>query len=95
VTSEIVNVESDEAVDAIGSGNTAPDWEVTGDLTHLLRAERAGPQNGRTYTVTVESTDRGGNITTSRVLVKVPHDQGNSGNSGKSRKKRQQKRGRR
>ena len=89
VTSEIVHVKSDEAVDAIGSGNTAPDWEVTGDLTLLLRAERAGPQNGRTYTITVESTDRGGNITTSRVLVKVPHDQSNS------RKKRQPRRRRR
>jgi len=92
VTSKIVNVESDEAVDAKGSGNTAPDWEVTGDLTLLLRAERAGPQNGRTYTVTVESTARSGRTTNSRVLVKVPHDQGNSGKSRKKRQKRGQKR---
>ena len=44
--------------------------------TLLLRAERAGPGNGRVYTITVDSTDRAGNSTTSSVAVSVPHDQG-------------------
>ena len=44
--------------------------------TLLLRAERAGPGNGRVYTITVDSTDRAGNSTTSSVAVTVPHDQG-------------------
>ena len=88
VTSEIVRVQSNEAVDARGSGNTAPDWEVTGDLTLLLRAERAGPQSGRIYTITVESTDRGGNTSTSTVLVTVPHDQGNGRKTPKPRRGR-------
>ncbi|HYG75080.1 MAG TPA: PKD domain-containing protein [Planctomycetota bacterium] len=76
-TLKIVSVESNEAENGEGDGNTAPDWEITGDLTVNLRAERAGPGSGREYTITVEATDASGNVTTSTVIVKVPHDQGN------------------
>jgi len=39
---------------AIGSGNTAPDWEITGDATANLRAERSGKNKaGRIYTIVI------------------------------------------
>jgi hypothetical protein len=74
--SRIISVTSNEPVNDIGDGNTEPDWEITGDLTVDLRAERAGPLTSRIYTITVECTDFSGNTTTSTVTVTVPHDQG-------------------
>lgn len=77
-TWEIVSVSSSQAVDARGSGQTSPDWTITGDETVMLRAERSG--NGkvaRVYTITVLATDASGNQSTpSTVTVTVPHDQG-------------------
>ena len=55
-----------------GDGDTAPDWEVTGDLTLNLRAERAATGTGRIYTITVESRDDFGNASTRTVTVTVP-----------------------
>ena len=70
-----LSVSSNEAVNATGSGNTAPDWIVV-DATHvLLRAERAGPGDGRVYTITITCTNAAG-TTTKSVEVTVPHDQG-------------------
>ena len=40
----------------------APDWEITGDLTLDLRAERSGSGTGREYTITVQCTDGTGNF---------------------------------
>jgi len=77
-TWEIVSISSNQAVDARGSGQTSPDWMITGDATAMLRAERSG--NGkadRVYTITVQATDASGNQSTpSTVTVTVPHDQG-------------------
>jgi len=70
----IVSVSSNEAVDGLGDGHTAPDWEITGDLTLKLRAERSGRGSGRDYTVTVECTDAAGNSSTKSVIVAVPRD---------------------
>ncbi|MDQ3622488.1 MAG: pectinesterase family protein [Verrucomicrobiota bacterium] len=50
-----------------------PDWEITGDLTLNLRAERAGRGSGRVYTITVESRDFFCNSSTATVTVIVPH----------------------
>lgn len=75
VSSKIVRVTSNERVNGKGDGNTAPDWEITGDMRLMLRAERAGGGNGRIYTVYVETTDAGGLSTMSEVKVRVPHDQ--------------------
>ncbi len=72
--SRITKVTSDEPVNGIGDGNTSPDWLVTGNLTLNLRAERAGPGDGRVYTITVETTDHAGLKVTSTTEVKVPHD---------------------
>lgn len=53
------------------TGNEA-DWEITGDLTLLLRAERAGGHKGRTYTITVRCRDLAGNSSYGTVKVTVP-----------------------
>src|SRR2546425_4918555 len=71
----IVSVTSNEPVLDAGSGHTSPDWEVTGNLTANLRAERSGPKSGRTYTLTVQCTDAANNSSTAGVTVTVPHDQ--------------------
>lgn len=75
VTSRITSVTSNEPVNGRGDGNTAPDWIVTGPLTLLLRSERAGPGTGRIYTITVQSSDASGNVSTATTTVVVPHDQ--------------------
>jgi hypothetical protein len=75
---KIVSVSSNEPVNGLGDGDTAPDWLITGDLTVNLRAERSGKGNGRIYTVTFECTDASGNSATGTTTVAVPHDQGNS-----------------
>ena len=72
----IVNVTSNEPIDGLGDGDTAPDWEIKGDLTVELRAERAGGGTGRVYTIHIECTDASGNTATATVEVTVPHDQG-------------------
>jgi RNA polymerase sigma factor (sigma-70 family) len=70
----ITSVTSSEPTIAQGSGRTAPDWQVTGDLTVSLRAERSGGAIGRVYSITVECTDDAGNPSTAAVQIAVPHD---------------------
>jgi hypothetical protein len=52
------------------------DFEITGDLTANLRAERLGKGTGRIYTITVECSDAAGNSATGTTTVAVPHDKG-------------------
>lgn len=66
----IIGVTSDEPA---GRG---PDWRITGDLTLLLRAERDGRGDGRTYTIAVECRDASGNVAAGAGTVVVPHDLG-------------------
>jgi hypothetical protein len=77
-TWKIISVESSEAVDARGSGNTAPDWRISGDHTVQLRAERSGGNKaGRVYTITLQAKDVAGNLSeTTQLQVTVPHSQG-------------------
>lgn len=77
-TWKIIAVTSNQPVDAKGSGNTSPDWVITGDHTVSLRAERSGKdKEGRIYTIKVQATDEAGNKSAPRtVTVTVPHDQG-------------------
>ena len=72
---KIISVISNEPTNGKGDGNTAPDWEITGDLKVKLRAERAGGGSGREYTITVECTDDCENSATEDTTVTVPHDQ--------------------
>ena len=70
---EIVDVGSDEPIDASGSNNTQPDWEVTGPLAVNLRAERQGGGDGRTYSIQIACPDSNGNLALGSVDVLVPH----------------------
>jgi hypothetical protein len=69
----IIAVASNEPLNGNGDGNTATDWEITGNLTLMVRAERAGGGSGRIYTITVECLDAAGNRSTGAVTVTVPH----------------------
>ncbi len=74
----ILSVTSNEPVNGLGDGDTAPDWEIV-DAHHVrLRAERSGKGNGRIYTIKVTCKDAAGNTVVRTVTVKVPKNQ--SGN---------------
>lgn len=76
-TWKIIRVTSNEPVNGLGDGDTAPDWVITGDHTLQLRAERSGKGTGRVYTITVQAKDTSGNLSeTKTVTVKVPKSQG-------------------
>lgn len=72
----IVSVTSNEPVNGLGDGDTAPDWQVfPGSFLVNLRAERSGQGSGRIYTVDVQCSDGDGNISpASTVQIRVPHD---------------------
>ena len=57
------------------SGRSMLPAAITGALTANLRAERAGPGDGRVYTLTVQCTDQSHNSATATTTVQVPHDQ--------------------
>ena len=71
----IATVTSNEPVNGLGDGDTAPDWVITGDLTLDLRAERAGNGVGRIYTITISCADASGNASEAAALVTVPLSQ--------------------
>jgi hypothetical protein len=64
----------DEAVDARGSGNTAPDGRGVGTSTAEVRAERVGSGNGRAYHIGFTADDGNGGACSGEVLVGVPHN---------------------
>ncbi|MDD1708028.1 MAG: HYR domain-containing protein [Methanoregulaceae archaeon] len=74
----LVSITSDEPDDAngIGDGETTADIQASnGGTEHYkfrLRAERAGDQDGRVYTITYQATDDSGNSATSSTTVLVP-----------------------
>lgn len=74
---KITSVASNEPDNGLGDGDTAPDWQITGDLTVNLRAERSGNGTGRMYTVNGVCNDAAGNVASWSTTVTVPHDQGN------------------
>jgi len=71
-----LTVSSNERTDGRGDGRTTTDWQVIDEHNVLLRAERAGTGNGRTYTIGITCTDAGGNTGTKNVLVTVPKSNG-------------------
>jgi hypothetical protein len=78
--------DDDEHDAKIRHSRNDPDWVITGDLTLQLRAERAGNGGGRVYTITVESKDAAGNVSTGTVTVTVPKNQGNGHDNHKGDK---------
>jgi hypothetical protein len=78
---KLLAVTSSEPAQTSGSGNTDPDiqdWQIgTPGVSGLLRAERSGSGNGRTYTITYQAQDVAGNAANCRTTVLVPHDRGN------------------
>jgi hypothetical protein len=73
----VLTVSSDEPINGAGDGNTSPGWQVVDAHHLLLRAERAGDGNGRTYTITITcANDTNKQSSTKTVTVFVPHDQG-------------------
>jgi hypothetical protein len=69
------------AITTVGSSDPVSpegDWQLTGNLTVLLRADRltkGGLKDGRVYTITVRCTD-GTNTASRTTTVLVPHDRG-------------------
>jgi hypothetical protein len=72
----IYEVTSNEPIYGRGDGNTEPDYLIIEDLRAQLRAERAGLNNGRVYTLHIRCQDAAGNVTGEMVDVVVPHDRG-------------------
>jgi len=68
---QIASVGSNEPIDGLGDGDTAPDWTITGPLSAKLRAERSGMGAGRIYTITVECADASGNAASDTTTVTV------------------------
>lgn len=88
---KIISITSNEVPSTHGNGNgngngnghghdkdeVTGDFVITGPLTADLRAERMGGSSGRTYTITIQCTDKSGNSSIGTVTVNVPHDQRN------------------
>ena len=75
----VVTVSSNEPINGLGDGDTAPDWSVEQDGAGLVdvwvRSERSGLGNGRVYSLNAVATDASGNGTSSAGTVRVPHNQ--------------------
>lgn len=76
VSIAVTGISQDEAVDAPGSGNTAPDGRGVGGATAEVRAERAGGGDGRVYAISFTAEDGNGGSCSGAVRVGVPKSQG-------------------
>jgi hypothetical protein len=66
---------SDEPDETIGDGNFPDDIAFFENCSEAeLRAERAGPRDGRVYQLFLRATDDAGNATEAPFTVSVPHD---------------------
>ena len=74
----LTSVASDEPDNGQGDGKTNSDIQDvapgTPDTMFKLRAERSGKGDGRTYTIVYTATDEAGNVASTRLDVRVPHD---------------------
>jgi hypothetical protein len=74
---KIISVGCTESFSGNGTVHTTTaGWEITGDLTVNLRAERSGAGTRRVYSIIVECKDDSGNASTAVVYVTVPPDPG-------------------
>ncbi len=67
-----LSVVSSEPDNGRGDGNSLGDTVVVDDHTVLLRAERAGPGDGRTYTIRIRVPDSEGYVSSETQTVSVP-----------------------
>ncbi|MET0343993.1 MAG: hypothetical protein ABW252_23465 [Polyangiales bacterium] len=73
LTGEFIWASSDEPINGRGDGNKEPDV-VFDDCGHVqVRAERAGPKDGRVYRFGVRVVDAAGNASESACTVVVDH----------------------
>ena len=72
----IDGITQDEPVNGRGDGNTAPDAFLSSPLSDQarIRAERAGPGDGRVYVLHFTATDQFGATCDGTATVSVPHD---------------------
>jgi hypothetical protein len=74
----LVSIASDEPDNGLGDGDEPDDVQEelpgTADFDFLLRSERQGGEDGRTYTVCYEAEDASGNVGTGCATVVVTHD---------------------
>ena len=74
----LTSITSNEPINGLGDGDTAPDWANadtgTPDVAFQLRSERSGKGTGRKYTIVYTASDASGNTATAQVCVFVPHD---------------------
>ena len=76
VTCRIVEITCNEPANSPGSGHNESDWEITGDKTCNLRAERSGHSKaGRVYTIHVRASIAPDLFDDATVNVVIPHDQ--------------------
>lgn len=79
-TAVTVTVSSSESSNGKGDGNTNSDYEIVsnpdGSYDVYVRAERSGKKNGRTYTITMSSSDAEGNGSSESFQVSVDKSQG-------------------
>jgi hypothetical protein len=76
VTLVIDAITQDEPLNGRGDGNTATDAFLTSPVSAeaAVRAERAGPRDGRVYRVHFTATDQFGATCDGTATVSVPHD---------------------
>lgn len=72
---KIVQVQSSERPHSFSHRTPSADWQITGDLTVNLRAEREEQGRDRIYTIILECEDAVGNTSQGSVTVAVPHHQ--------------------
>lgn len=70
----IDSIFQDEPVNDVGDGSTSPDGRGVGTDTAEVRAERAGPGNGRVYHIAFTAYDGCDGYCSGEVQVGVPHD---------------------
>ena len=77
VSYELTSITSDEPDNGKADGNTVNDIQNADigmmDLEFDLRSERAGNQDGRTYTIVYSASDNGDNNAEDSATVEVPH----------------------
>ena len=75
----LTSITSNEPVNGLGDGDTAPDivnaTPGTPDVSFQVRSERSGKGTGRDYTIVYTASDFSGNHASQTVHVLVPHDQ--------------------